>query len=276
MTQTKAGSLVCVGTGMTLGAHITPIARSHIENADIVYCSAATSLMEEWIMSMNTNTISLQHYYEEGKDRRHTYKAMVNTLLSSLRKGMHVVGAFYGHPGVFAKAPHDAVAQAKSESFHAHMEAGISAEACLYADMGIDPGKVGCQHYETTQFMLYERTIDPSAYLILWQIGLAGDRQAQQFTTENAYRTVLKEQLISLYSPQHNIAIYEAKSLPTDTIRIEWLALSELDKATVFQHSTLVIPPISVPVINPRAEALLADIASNSVVIKQSQTDSNF
>jgi hypothetical protein len=33
----KIGSVVCVGTGMTVGAHITPIARSHIKNADIVY-----------------------------------------------------------------------------------------------------------------------------------------------------------------------------------------------------------------------------------------------
>ena len=44
----KVGSIVCVGTGMTLGAHITPICRSHIEQADVVFTSAHP-MMEEWI-----------------------------------------------------------------------------------------------------------------------------------------------------------------------------------------------------------------------------------
>jgi hypothetical protein len=31
-----SGSLVCVGIGMTLGSHITPLARSYIETSDVV------------------------------------------------------------------------------------------------------------------------------------------------------------------------------------------------------------------------------------------------
>ena len=63
------------------------------------------------------------------------------------------------------------------------MEPGISAEDCLYADLGIDPGSVGCQHYEASQFMFYRRRIDPSAYLVLWQVGIAGDRSLRRFAT---------------------------------------------------------------------------------------------
>ena len=33
----KTGSIVCEVTGMRVGAHIAPIARNHIENADIVF-----------------------------------------------------------------------------------------------------------------------------------------------------------------------------------------------------------------------------------------------
>jgi hypothetical protein len=33
----KTGSIVCEVTGIRVGAHIAPIARSHIENADIVF-----------------------------------------------------------------------------------------------------------------------------------------------------------------------------------------------------------------------------------------------
>src|SRR3546814_12671609 len=39
-----------------------------------------------------------------------------------------------------ALVPHKAIAQARAEGLEAHMEAGVSAEDCLYADLGIDPG----------------------------------------------------------------------------------------------------------------------------------------
>ena len=32
-----AGTLVCVGVGMTLGSHLTPLSRSYIEDADVVF-----------------------------------------------------------------------------------------------------------------------------------------------------------------------------------------------------------------------------------------------
>jgi uncharacterized protein YabN with tetrapyrrole methylase and pyrophosphatase domain len=262
MENTKQGSLVVVGTGMTLGAHITPICRSHIENADIVYCAMATSLMEEWIHSMNSNVVSLQNLYAEGKDRRETYKDMVALMMGSLREGKHVVGAFYGHPGIFALPPHKAVAQAREEGYFAYMEPGVSAEACLYADMGIDPGSVGSQQYEATQFMLYDRPIDTSAYLILWQIGMAGDRQTKQYTTANKARTLLKIQLLEQYPADHKVAIYEAKALPTDEIRIDWMPLSELDSCTVFQYSTLVIPPCRPMKIHKQREQAIQDLFS--------------
>jgi ribose 5-phosphate isomerase len=35
----KIGSVVCVGTGMTVGAHITPIARSHVKVLILFICS---------------------------------------------------------------------------------------------------------------------------------------------------------------------------------------------------------------------------------------------
>ena len=257
MNQKPTGSLVLVGTGITLGSHITPICRSHIENADIVYCVVATSLMEEWIGSMNANVVSFQYLYEEGKDRRQTYNAMVNIMLASLREGKHVVGAYYGHPGIFALPPHKAIAKAREEGFHAYMEPGISAEACLYADMGIDPGSIGSAQYEATQFMLYQRVIDTAGYLILWQIGMAGDRAAKKFTTDNAYRTMLKKLLFECYPSDHSVAIYEARALPTDNTRIDWIPLNDLDKCQVHQYSTLLVPPARSMKIDVEREAAL-------------------
>lgn len=121
--------------------------------------------------------------YREGKSRSETYQQMVEAMLSEVRAGKRVCGAFYGHPGVFALPTHRAIQIARREGFSAHMEPGVSAEDCLYADLGIDPGKYGCQHYEASQFMLYRRRIDTSAYLVLWQVGVAGDQSFARFST---------------------------------------------------------------------------------------------
>src|SRR5688572_19340494 len=163
------GSLVCVGLGMTLGSHITPLSRSYIEKSDVVFVGASDGVIELWVQQMNRDVRSLQPYYKEGKSRMQTYREMVDAMLTEVRAGKNVCGAFYGHPGVFAWPPHKAIEIARKEGFRAHMEPGVSAEDCLYADLGIDPGKYGCQHYEASQLMLYRRCIDPSAYLVLWQ-----------------------------------------------------------------------------------------------------------
>lgn len=241
--MTNSGRLVVVGVGMTLGAHLSPICRSHIEQADMVFCSVSDPLVEQWVKEMSGEFINLQSLYREGKDRRQTYQQMIDTVIDALRSGKHVVAVFYGHPGVFAMAPHKMVSQAIAKGFAAHMEPSISAEDCLYADMGIDPGKVGCLHFETSQFMLYHHAIDPSAYLILWQIGLAGDVAAKQYTTDPRFRGLLVEQVAAHYPMEHQVALYEAPTLPIHEPRIEWLPLSELQQAEVFQHSTLVVPP---------------------------------
>src|SRR5690606_15671130 len=130
------------------------------------------------------------------------------------RAGHRVCGAFYGHPGVFAEVPHRAIARARAEGLEAVMEPGISAEDCLYADVGFDPGTVGCQHYEASQFMFYHRRVDPSAWLVLWQVGIAGDRSLARRATGPTHRRLLVELLAECYPRDHEVVAYEAATLP--------------------------------------------------------------
>jgi len=238
-----AGSLVCVGTGMTLGAHISPRSRSHIEQADVVFAAVSDPLVELWLQDMHTEVRSLQPYYGEGKSRHDTYREMVEAMLIEVRAGRRVCGAFYGHPGVFARVPHQAIEQARREGFPAHMEPGISAEDCLYADLGIDPGEFGCQHFEASQFMFYQRRIDPTALLVLWQVGVTGDRSLRRFATGPEYRRLLVDLLIQDYPPDHEVIVYEAATLPIAAPRMERMPLSAFADATLHLYSTLVIPP---------------------------------
>lgn len=238
-----SGSLACVGIGMTLGAHICPLAKSYIEQADVVFSGVSNGIVELWLQEMHSDVRSLQVYYSEGKSRHITYREMVDAMLSEVRAGKKVVGAFYGHPGVFAHAPHKSIELAKAEGFDAVMVPGISAEDCLIADLGIDPGKFGCQQFEASQFMFYQRRFDPSCYLVLWQIGLAGDKSMAKFATGAAHRQVLIELLAEQYPLDHEVILYEAAVLPIDTVRKQRLTLSELADAEIFMHTTLVIPP---------------------------------
>jgi precorrin-3B methylase len=239
----RGGSLVCVGVGMTLGSHITPLARSYIEKADVVFTALSDGIIELWLARMNKDVRSLQPLYQEGKPRGETYRQMVDAMLTEVRAGKQVCGAFYGHPGVFAWPPHKAIEIARAEGYRAHMEPGVSAEDCLYADLGFDPGRVGCQHHEASQFMFYRRRIDPSAYLILWQIGVAGDQSFARFSTPGAYRKILVEILASDYDLGHEVIVYRAATLPTQEARIERLPLGKLPEADIDMHATLVIPP---------------------------------
>ncbi|QDH71932.1 hypothetical protein FKV23_16695 [Lysobacter alkalisoli] len=232
-----------MGVGMMLGAHIGPRARSHVEQADVVFAAVSDPLVELWLQDMNADVRSLQPHYAEGKSRHQTYREMVEAMLAEVRAGKQVCGAFYGHPGVFAQVAHEAIAQARREGFHAHMEPGVSAEDCLYADLGIDPGRFGCQHYEASQFMFYRRRIDPSAYLVLWQVGIAGDRSCRRFATGPAHRRLLVERLLEDYPADHEAVVYEAATLPITAPRMESVKLSNLADTELHMHSTLVLPP---------------------------------
>jgi len=238
-----SGSLVCVGIGMTLGAHITPISRSHIEKADKVYMLMSDGFVENWIESMNDNTESLQQYYQEGKPRTDTYNEMVTALVEAAQSGQKVVAAFYGHPGVFACVAHRAIEQARKLEISASMEAGISAEDCLYADLGIDPGETGCIHYEASQFMFYKRNVDTAAHLILWQVGFAGDISYKKFSTSNKYKKLLVELLKEHYPADHQVILYEARVIAIGEVRKEVVFIKDLSKAVINMQTTLVIPP---------------------------------
>lgn len=237
------GSLACVGLGMMLGAHLSPRSRSHIEQADVVFALVSDPLVELWLQQMRPDVRSLQPYYAEGKVRTTTYREMVEAMLVEVRAGRRVCGVFYGHPGVFALVPHRSIERTRGEGFEAVMEPGISAEDCLYADLGIDPGTFGCQHYEASQFMFYQRRIDPSAYLILWQIGIAGDRSLSRFATGADYRRLLVELLAEDYPLAHEVIAYEAATLPITTPRMGKMPLSQIVDADLYLQTTLVIPP---------------------------------
>ena len=258
--DTRRGSLACVGMGMTLGSHLTPLARSHIEQADVVFAALSDGIVELWLQRMHPDVRSLQPYYAEGKSRMTTYQQWVELMMTEVRAGKKVCGVFYGHPGIFAWSPHKVIKVARAEGFAAHMEPGISAEDCLYADLGIDPGRFGCQHFEASQLLFYERRIDPTGYLILWQVGLVGDLSLKRFSTGPAYRQVLVDVLSQDYPLDHEVIVYRGATLPIQKPRIQRIVLRDLPDATLTAEETVVLPPAAPLKLNLAMRERLAEL----------------
>ncbi|WP_239882770.1 SAM-dependent methyltransferase [Shewanella sp. Isolate7] len=254
------GSLVCVGTGLNLGGQITVLSKSYIELADVVFSLVPDAFSLQWLQKMNSDVRSLHRYYAQGdevKSRRDTYQQMVEAILTKVRAGKRVVCALYGHPGVFACVSHMAIRRAREEGFEAKMEPGISAEACLWADVGIDPGQSGHQSFEASQLMFYCHTPDPATHLLLWQIAIAGEHTLTKFHTNSDCLRVLVEQLSEWYPLDHEVILYEAPNLPTQVPRIERLLLKALPEAKLSPITTLLIPPAAPLSVNHKVLAKL-------------------
>lgn len=235
--------LVVVGSGIEFGRHASERCMSEIREADIVFCLVDPFALA-MIQGFRPDAINLGAHYAAGKDRRETYREIDARIMGEVRAGKHVCAVFYGHPGVFADVPHAVVRKARDEGIPARMEPGISAEACLYANLGLDPGRRGVQSMETTHFLVYDRQLDSAGLVLLWQVALAGDLTCTRFHAEREGLQALVDKLLRWYPPEHEVILYEAARLSIEPPRIERLALRDLPDARYVEYTTLVIPPL--------------------------------
>lgn len=256
-----SGRLVCIGLGISPRAHLTSAARNHIERSDIVFADAPHSQFDAWLKEMHGDVRSLRVLRSEGRPRMEANRKIVQVLLSEVRNGKSVCGAFYGHSGVFGGPSHMAVQAARSEGYAAHIEPGISTADCLYADLGIDPGKYGCQHYEANQLMRYRRSLDSSAYLMLWNIDSPPEANVAEANVV-AHRTLLLEALASEYPAEHSIVVYRPADSLQGTPTIARLPLALLPTADIGPHACVVIPPAAELLPDAARQARLATLES--------------
>lgn len=239
----EKGSLTIVGTGIQLVGHLAKGAEAWIKQADKVLFALADPVTAKWLKTLNASAETLP-YNTSNQFRRKTYGEMVERILAEVRKGLNVCAVFYGHPGVFADPAHNAIRQARQEGFRAQMLPGISAEDCLFADLGVDPGKNGCQSFEATDFLIRHRRFDPHSALILWQIAMVGNLGFYQEGERLPGLTVLAEVLETTYGAAHEVIVYEAAVYyPVCEPVILPLPLSKLPEAKVTVVSTLYVPP---------------------------------
>ena len=225
------GSLVVVGTGIGPG-QLTTEARAAIASADHVFFAAGDALTEAEIRGLSDSGSSLDGFFEDGVSRLESYERIVEALLEAARSGQRVCAAFYGHPGVFVYPAGEAIKRAREEGIQARMLPGVSSLDCLFADLGVDPAAAGLQTYEASDFIRRTPTLEPSAALVLWQVGVV-ESQAE-----------LTKALRAWYPESHELVVYEASPYPLISPRMEPVPLARLDDVELSPRSTLYVAPL--------------------------------
>lgn len=238
--------LIIVGTGIQAAGQLTVEARNAITQADTVFFLVADPLTKHYLASLNTNCVSLHDCYSTDKPRMQSYLEMVGRIVDEVKSGKMVCVAFYGHPGVFAYPGHEAIRRLREDGIYARMVPGISAEDCLFADLGVDPAWSGCQSFEATDFLIFNRIFDPRCTLILWQVGVIGDTtfQAGGYRFQRGLSTLCRR-LIDNYGEDHTAIIYEASHYPIYDARRDRVRLGDLASSTMTAESTLYVPGLA-------------------------------
>lgn len=243
----RRGRLVVVGTGIQLIRQMTLESVEQIKRADRLIYLTPNPATARWLEGLNARCESLADCYAPGRHRLETYDEMVERIVSAVRKPQGVCVAIHGHPGVGVYASHKAIAIARSEGFQARMLPGVSAEACLVADLGVDPVVVGWQSLEASDFVRRSRHLDLTCAVILWQPGTVGVTTG--WFSEDAYRPglqALREVLRHYYPEGHPIFIYQAPDFSVSHPIIQQTSVAALAEADVTSLSTLYIPPLSI------------------------------
>lgn len=242
--------LALVGSGIKSLSHFTTEFKAYTKKADKVLYLVNEPIVQEWITKNTKHPESLENIYFSNSNRLVSYAKITQKIIDELDKYDFVTVIIYGHPTVFAEPGLNAILQAEKLSIETIILPGISAENCLYADLKIDPGRFGCFHVEATEFLLFDKQIDPTAHLIIWQIGMIANMAPPEEITTSKYINFLQERLLEIYPNEQESIIYEASLYPGLKPKINRFALKDLKLQNVNTLSTLYISPIKQNKIN--------------------------
>jgi hypothetical protein len=240
------GNLTVVGTGYNVAGHVTAEARSRLVAARRVFYLMTDPASTSWLSTLNPAAESLHDCYRVGEPGLEACERMVERILAPVREGFDVCAAFYGHPAIFVPPGLESLRRARLEGHTASMLPAVSFEDCLYADLGVDPGVSGRAMYEATDFLVRPRRLDPTAALILLQVGAVGVTSFSEGDRPNrAALPFLQELLARWYPRDHTVAVYRITQLPVYQPEIDWLPLANLSEARLSVSSTLYVPPLA-------------------------------
>lgn len=247
--------LALIGTGITTISHITEEAKGYICNCDKVLYLVNEPLLESYINRLAKATESLEPVYFKSKARAAAYENIAEHICNALESVNSLCVVIYGHPCFFATPGLLALSKFSNEEVKTIVCSAISALDCLYADFRFDPANGGMQVFDATEYLLYDKLIDNSTHIIIYQIGMVGNLGLPTNKVNLHAVYLIKKRLLKVYKNEKKAFIYEAAVYPHTKPKISEFHLNELEKQKFTSISTLYIPPDDVKRI-PNAETL--------------------
>lgn len=237
--------LALVGSGIKSISHFTIEFKTYTTNADKVLYLVNEPITKQWIECYSKLSESLDPIYFAENDRQNSYDKIRDKILVELETYNFITVVHYGHPTIFADPGLQAILEAKKNSIETIILPGISVENCLYADLKIDPGQFGCFHVEATELLLYDKIIDPTAHLCIWQPGMIGNRSVPEPNKTPNHLKLLRSKLNNYYPDDHRVILYEASMYAGVDPVIHQFSLSAIEDQNIGTLATLYIPPIA-------------------------------
>ncbi len=244
MTVSVTGSLALLGTGIKFLSHLTKESIAYIENADVVYYLSNDSIMIEWLENKCNDIESLSRIYFKHASRKEAYSEIDSYLIERVRAGLNICFLLYGHPVVFSQPGMIAIHVLENEGYTVKVLPAISSEDCLFADLRINPGSVGCLSYDATDLLIRNRQLLPTSHLIVWQIASVGYVNHYKEKYGNDYIELLVQKLLTVYPGCHAVAIYIAAKYPGFESRTFHCTIASLASVDIPRFSTMYIPPL--------------------------------
>ena len=123
----------------------------------------------------------------------------------------------------------------------------MSAQDSLFADLGLDPSSFGLMTLDATDFLIRNRSLDPSMHVLLWQAECAGDDGFNFAGYRRHNFPILIERVSGFYPPDHPVVIYDASTFGHLPPVIQLKRLDTIKASDLSGISTLYLPPATTP-----------------------------
>lgn len=200
----------------------------------------------EFLAARCPRVTSLYHAsYGEADNRVNAYRSMAAAVIDAAMQRRPVCYLTHGHPIIFCYSAVLVRDLARLLGLTVELLPGISAAACMMADLWLDPGVSGLQMFEATDLLLRRRRLHTDVPALIWQVG---NLETRLYTTrpsrpERLHR--FRDWLLLSYPPDHPITAYYAAPHPITTPRKWTFPLAEIAQHAPELHPgiTLYIPP---------------------------------
>lgn len=246
---TEDTDVYVIGSGTKSIDHLTREALDVIKSGGTIFLLDKRNKVRELTKEFADEYVHCEEYYEDGIPRKDIYKNIADEIVTEAKQSNdHVTFISYGHPVVFVTPTQYILDAGESEDLNVDVLPGVSATACLFADMGLDPQN-GIQMYEATDMLLRKHNINTSVPMFLWQIGVLETKlNSEKPSHPNRFQR-LKEYLQEWYPDQHTVYLTRTATNSNEEFEKIPFQLESLEEChdIVTNAHTLYVPPSAEP-----------------------------